>query len=322
MGALDIAVLDGIEANAAELRAGLEAMQPGVVDLGDFKVTPRAAGANRSIDLAAGRAVLQTPLVTMPYFLGRRYLVAHEAAVNSDAFELGGIAAPHASFARLDQIILRAYDNEGGQRRWRPEVLTGVTPTLNATLDNRHNAAALPTTGPVLRVADLVVPTTGIITAAEIRDRRPYAKGALHKVLSTAGGTLTSNTTWSDVHASLSRRVECSGRAMRVLVPTLRMSNAQAAAYTWIMRIAVNGAAPTGDTTDNHVVIPFTGAINSWYGITAVGATFTPPAGSNLISLQHRNDAGAGVGASYYHDAATPIVMTIEEFAGRDSINA
>lgn len=178
MGSQDISVIDGLLTNAAELRSGLHALVPGVLGVTELQVVQRTAGANNSVDVLRGRAVVQSPLLSQPDFHCPNYLLSNEVDVNSasiSAFPLGNFTAPHATYTRLDQVILRVYDNESGFRKWQLEVITGFTPTQDATLDNRHNAGASPTGVPFLHIADVLVPTSGIISTAGIRDYRPWA---------------------------------------------------------------------------------------------------------------------------------------------------
>lgn len=83
---------------------------------------------------------------------------------------------PHATLPRIDQILLRVYDDSHdglGLNKPTLEVLAG-TATAGATLDNRSGAAALPNTAMLL--ADVLVPATATtLTNSQIRDRRDSA---------------------------------------------------------------------------------------------------------------------------------------------------
>lgn len=124
-----------------------EVMQEGIANFGDYAVTQRAAGANMSVDIAAGKAFVQGDAVARQGY----YHVVNDAVINA------AIAANASGNPRLDQIILRAYDStDAAQGTDVPaiEVLQG-TPTAAATLANRSGAAALPQTA--LRLADVLV---------------------------------------------------------------------------------------------------------------------------------------------------------------------
>lgn len=306
MGATDIAILDGLSVSAHELRSPLECMSPGVLDPLDFKVVPRAAGADRSVDLSSGRAVVRGPAVSLPAFMCPKYMVAHDATVNSSAFELGGITAPNGSFSRLDQIILRVYDNEGGVRKWRPEVLTGATPTQNATLTNRHNAAPLPAGVPSLRVADVVVPTTGIITAAQIADRRPWARGA-YAFKRINSGNLSRATPGRVEIAGSQLKIECQGNVPVRLRATIGWSN--------------NTAPTSNDFSFFQDGIEMSDSIQE---MTAFGGgnsmSFThsyiliPIAGLHVYSIGYGPVTGT---MTVFANPTIPILFEVEEFQGR-----
>lgn len=222
MGAADVAVLDGLNTNAAELRSALHALNRGVLTPSDFRVLERPEGANRSITLTPGRAVVENEDMpdagNLPMFMCPKYMVAHDLNVNSDLFEAGGFAAPHSTYDRLDQVVLRVYDNFNGARRWRPEILKGADPTQDATHANRHGAIALGFPSSVIRVADVIVPVEGIITQAHIRDRRLWASGAFVHVDGDDSANLTTNqVAWTPIAGGyFRRRIECSGRPIKV----------------------------------------------------------------------------------------------------------
>ena len=307
MGATDIAVIDGLDTNASELRAALEAFQAGVLESANFKVVPRGAGANRSIDLPGGRAILANPGLVA---LGRKYLVFQDQTINSDAFELGGIAAPHATYARLDQIILRLYDNEGGQRRWRPEVLKGADPTQNATLDSRHNATNLPAGVPVIRVADIVVPTTGIITATEIRDRRPWARGAHRRIsLNSAGAPDTSTAAQlAEFDSALRSRLEVSSGRMEMRLRAFASNNT--ANDGVVFGIGIDGASigTVGQDTEFGIARLPNLPDNWWIDMTK---PYGVSAGSHLFTLLWRNSYGGTI--SLYRTASLPMQIDVRE---------
>lgn len=129
----------------------------GVVDAGDFAVGQRGAGANMSVDVAAGAAFVRGDDSSRQGF----YHVVNDAIVNV------AVAASHASLPRIDTAIVRVYDSTvigGGTDAATVEVLTG-TATSGATLANRTGAATLPATA--IRIADILVPgaSTTVTTA-------------------------------------------------------------------------------------------------------------------------------------------------------------
>lgn len=154
----------------ARLRRVFEAaaIQEGVYGAGDLKVTQRAAGADKSVDVAAGRAWVRGDDTARQ----GSYHCENDGVVNL------AIADNTSGNPRIDQVILHVYDSSvigGGTNAAVLEVLQG-TPTAGATVDNRLGAAALPATA--IRLADIPVASGfASITSAIIQDRRPWALG-------------------------------------------------------------------------------------------------------------------------------------------------
>jgi hypothetical protein len=109
------------------IAAGLET---GVLGLTELAVTQRAAGANLSVDVAAGRVVV--PVTDAPN-LGSALCVS--TAVNN----LTVAGAPGAGTSRIDLVIARVYDASiigGSINGWQLEVVTGTpaaSPAVPAT---------------------------------------------------------------------------------------------------------------------------------------------------------------------------------------------
>lgn len=185
-------------------------MQEGVVDAGDYKVAQNSGGANMSVDVAIGKAWLQIDS-------GARNGLAFAF---SDAQEDPAIAASNATNPRIDQVVLQYNDTSipagvGGDIP-TVRVIAGV-PTAGATLDNRSGAAALP--NDCVRLADILVPAASVtVVTANIRDRRPWARGAYRRIAVVAGDYTVNNTAYAaDLDATnLKPRVECSGAPLRL----------------------------------------------------------------------------------------------------------
>lgn len=192
------------------------ALQEGVVGATDLQVIQRAAGANQSVDVGAGAAWIQIDT-------GTRNGLAH---AYNDASTNVVVAASNGTNPRIDQIIVRYNDAAiptGSGNIPTLETLTG-TATSGATLDNRTGAASLP--NDCLRLADILVPTSSTsVTTANIRDRRPWARGANASFAVTANKA-TASTTVVAIDSALQGRVECSGVLLRVTlaVPTIATS--------------------------------------------------------------------------------------------------
>lgn len=255
--------------SAAQMRQLLASLglQEGVLAPGDLKVTQRGAGANMSVDVAAGVAFVQGDDVANQGL----YRVMNDGVVNVT------IGAAHASLPRLDQVVARVYDASVAGVSDVPtiEVVTG-TAASGATLDNRTGAAALP--NGAVRLADvLVAAADSSITNAEIRDRRPWARGAHAFSNQVAGADYsTSSASFVEMDAvNLSRRIECSGAP---LVVEMNIGSATAGGR-WHPRI--DGVAPLGSESRNIV------------GGTTTRWRLSPTAGSHVISMYWRYN-GAG----------------------------
>lgn len=137
------------------IAAGLE---PGVMGLTELAVTQRAAGANLSVDVAAGRVVV--PMTDAP---NQGSALCVSTAVNN----LVVAGAPGAGLSRIDLVIARVYDASligGSINGWQLEIVTG-TPTASPA------APALPASS--IELARFTVPSgTASITTAMITDRR------------------------------------------------------------------------------------------------------------------------------------------------------
>jgi hypothetical protein len=171
------------------LRNALEVglINEGVIGANDFLTTPAAAGLMR-VDVASGRAVVKGDSGTPGAGLSQgHYLVVNDAAIPNAVT----LTASNGTNPRLDQIVLRVRDTAdlgSGADDALLEVVTG-TATAGATLDNRNGAAALP--NDAIRLADVLVPAgSTAVTAPNVRDRRPAARGTYARIT----GSITSTT--------------------------------------------------------------------------------------------------------------------------------
>ena len=182
------------------------AVQAGVWDNGDFKVTWTS---NMNLSVAAGFALVQASNAGN---LGL-YHVQNDAAITVV------IPPAHASLPRLDQVYILVDDStDGAASDDNPQLLVAQgTPTSGATLDNRSGFAALPNNA--LRIADVLVPAAAsTLSAAAVRDRRPWARGA-NALLTVQSGTLTGlgSTTAAEISSNFRTRIELSGNPMRII---------------------------------------------------------------------------------------------------------
>lgn len=184
------------------------ASQPGVVGATHYDVIQRALGANMSVDVGVGSALVPATNSGNKGY----YHLENTSSVNVS------ISAANATNPRVDQIVLTVKDStHGGDATDVPllQVITG-TPSAGAQISSvtganyRLGAGALPNNS--IRLADVIVPAaaTSILTA-NINDRRPWAYGAfLGKTTVAAASTVATHTTLQAI-PGLSFTLELSG---------------------------------------------------------------------------------------------------------------
>lgn len=291
-------------------RADSLGLQEGVMGATDFKVVQRGAGANMSVDVTmttGGFAVVQGDSVSGQ---GLYTVPVHSSTVNEV------VAPADASNPRLDQVILEVQDNvhdASGGNLARTRIVPG-TPTGGCTLDNRSGVAALPSNA--VRLADILVPAASVtVVTANIRDRRPWARGAYRRLVVTSGDkTRTAATTDYLDSVNLRPRVECSGVPLRLtLTGSGYVGNAaEAAAYLgmWVDGVTADaGDLNRGFWANNSIFRQFT------YSVEIV-----PAAGSHLLAPVFRGDGTNvfTVGAT----ASTPLLFMVEEVVRQNADNS
>jgi hypothetical protein len=264
----------------ALLLEGGGGLQEGVLGAGDLKGSQRAAGANLSADVAVGAA-----WVTID--TGARNGATH--IYNDAVFNAGPFSAGHATLPRIDQVILRYNDSAiptGSGNTPTIEVLTG-TATSGATLDNRLGATALP--NDCVRLCDVLMPAVASsVTTANIRDRRPWARGFAAVGSGFGSGNFTTtNTTFTSLQAGLfDGRVECSGAVLDIdFNATVTHS---VAGGTVFLALLIDGGAAANQATANS---PVAGGQETLHLQHSVALT----AGSHMFTWQWMV-AGAGTG--------------------------
>lgn len=277
--------------------------QEGVFGAGDYKVS---AGAGMTVAVAAGAA----------WVLGddtARQGLYHEF---NDA-SVSGVAVPAANGTnpRIDQVVLRIYDSTvigGAQDQATIEVIQG-TATSGATLDNRSGAAALPNSA--LRLADVLVPAgSSSVSAGNIRDRRPWARGAYRRIAITAGDyTRPASSGMALIDSTnLQPRIECSGVPLRVRLyarPSFGAGSAQGMDF----ELWVDGARSAASPTRRHVM-SITGEASpdlSW--------DIVPAAGSHLIGVAAASPQAQAL--TIAANATNPLVLEIEEIVRQNADN-
>jgi hypothetical protein len=120
--------------HAQDFRNMISAITPnsGVIRAGDLLVSQRAAGANVSVDVAAGRAIVPGTVVANE----GTYIVTSDATFNVP------LQTPSSSNPRIDLIVAQVYDAQadgGTKYSWTPLAVAGTpagTPVAPATPAN------------------------------------------------------------------------------------------------------------------------------------------------------------------------------------------
>lgn len=282
------------------------AVQQGAWAAGDFLVVQHAGSANMSVDVAAGFA-----------------LIAATDASNAGLYhqESNSLANPsfsasHATLPRIDQVILTANDSvHGGDATDDPilTVLTG-TATSGATLDNRNGAATLPNS--TVRFADVLIPaaSTTVVTA-NIRDRRPWARGAFSRLVRTAGNLTTASGTQVQLSSALQQRIECSGAPVRLGLQALAQHSTAASfiGFQPVMDgVAIDSVGDYGAVTVNTAG----GAVSYEASVEYI---FMPAAGSHLLEWYWRTGAAT---ATLLAGAGSPTMVVVEELVRQNANNS
>ena len=148
----------GIQVTAPDLRQFIDVVAlEGVCGMGDFRVTQRAAGANLTVDFAAGRAIVKGDSVTRQ----GKFVADSTGTVNT----VTNLTVPGAG-TRTHHAILRILDKQaaGASYGYSLEILE----------DTGTGKPALPASA--ISLAEIAIPAgSGSITNAMITDTRPYA---------------------------------------------------------------------------------------------------------------------------------------------------
>jgi hypothetical protein len=282
-------------------------VQEGVYGQFDFAVNQRGAGANMSVDIAAGGfAAIQGDSVAAQGL----YITGAGPTINE------AIAAADPTNPRIDIVIVEVLDNvhdASGGNLARTRVITG-TPTAGATLNNRSGVAALP--GSALLLGDVLVgAAAGSITNAVIRDRRKWARGAYARIVHTGGNKTTTNTTLTEADTTnLKPRIECSGNPVKLTFSGFANHSVGAVAviHGWFLDGAAIDSVSTGMSASVHPTAAAGVGFMSRY-------VAVPAAGSHQFSPAY---AGAGAGTSTLTAAAAqPLVLTVEELVRQNVAN-
>lgn len=277
-------------ASADRYLAQQQALQPGVVNSGDYQVAQRAVGANMSVDIAAGGAwVAGTSVVRQGLYHQVNDGTVNQAVVPADATN-----------PRVDQVILAVNDSTvtGSSDTPTLTVVAG-TPTAGATLANRSGVDPLTTYGAFLRLADVLVPAGSTsVQGPNIRDRRPWARGANWTVTrnqnASGGGDYVvpvGGTGTTIDNTNLQQRVEVGPAGQLIVTVDGTIYNygggvAGAATATYFLTVLVDGVA------QDDIVQVTLGL--SWRANAKGSLHLSVTPGSHVVSFAHRFDTGAG----------------------------
>ena len=143
----------------------------GVIGAGDLAVGPRGAGANMSVDVAAGRVIV----VGSDAAGQGKYLCRSSATVNLPV----GVA-PGPGTSRIDLVVAHVYDDAvigGTDHLWLPEVVAGTAAASPV-------APPVPNSALVLAAARPIPNALAAVVAGNIADRR------VTSLLGSAAGAL------------------------------------------------------------------------------------------------------------------------------------
>lgn len=220
------------------------------------------------------------------------------------ATALSGI--PVAATNRIDQIVI---SSAGVMSR-----LQGTTDVAENTLAANPQVgggrAAVPAGSQVLY--DIQV-TAGGVVAANVRDRRPWARGAYRQVIRSAGNYTVVGPTSVEADVNLRQRIECSGAPIRLSInASVRHTNA---AFVGGVSIWMDGAVPYPGASRaiNAPGANYTSVLNGVW-------VFTPTPGTHVFSLYIVGDVSGGT-FTVFGDTGSALTMVIEELVRQNSNN-
>ena len=277
-------------------------LQPGVFGANDLKVS---VNANMVLNVAAGHAIVAA---NHPGNAGL-YRVENDATLTST------ISTAHATLPRIDQLAVRVNDvGDGASANDTPAIVVlAGTATAGATLNNRTGAATLPAGH--LRIADVLV-GAGVtsISAASIRDRRPWARGAFWTANKTSAAitvaTAPAGTYVPYETATFQQRLELTGNIVEVSFGAQMIHSVSGNVLYLTITYSLDGTTWTSlDGLSYGVFIaPNTSAWEHEFSYSW-DPPFTAP-----TSVLMRLEAGSNPGTVQINGAPSPpITMRIEE---------
>lgn len=282
----DPVALQNLTYDASEIRLiATAALRPGIVDVNDLKVSPRALGANMSVDIAPGTCCIGGTDQTNQ----GRY-VTRSTGVENRSLN----AAPGAGQSRIDVVYARVRDGQasgGADNDWVLGVQTGAAATTGSQV-----APALPSSS--LELARVTVASgTASITAFLISDRRAEAlrRTTIDSGLSPGGATITPSSGALTQEISVTTRmhaypVEVSAVFVCDILANTGQSNCQVTARIDISLDSgatyAEASTPNSNTSTNNL-LPSNLATTCFRGGTA--------SGSVVVRAMLSQKGGAGV---------------------------
>lgn len=263
---------------------------------------PTYDGLQQGVLLAGDCALTINTTAQVTIAAGTAYVTASGALTRAapGSTVLGSIPAASASNFRLDQVVV---SSAGTVSR-----LAGTQGTT-VTLANRTGVAAIPAGSMLLH--DILV-TSGGVLAANVRDRRSWARGAFYRFVRAAANYTTASTTLVEIDTTNARaRIECTGVPVRI---ALWGSGASSAAATLQYGLFMDGAG-IDSTTD---LGRFTSTAANQTGPAAYVYVAAPAAGSHLFSPTFATSAGT---LTVLGTAANPLTFVIEELVRQNANN-
>lgn len=288
-------------------------IQKGILDGTTFEVRQRQAGATMSVDVLAGNAN-QGAFVPISASLNLLVFAPTSVLVGSPLnLTIGNNSSGNP---RVDSIILR-YTQATATFTFM--VLAG-TASAGATLDNLTGAATL--TAFDLLLANVLVANGAVsITNANIRDRRPWARGAYYKFTRTTGNyTMAQNTLTFVDSTNMQPRLEiASGNVRMKITGVIEAASAADGVYfsPQADSVGIDGLGSIGTNAGS------TGPSALQHALSAAGAgartvpgwdwegSVTP--GSRLLGPAWCNGQGAGNTITMYGSTTRPCQLVIQE---------
>lgn len=275
------------------------AVQAGVLNAGDYKVTP---GAGLVLNWAAGGAQVLDSTGIITGLLGLVPVVSLAGSTVT-------VTANASGNPRIDQVVLT-------MTAWYTGTVSVVagTPTGGATLDNRSGAAALPANS--IRLADILMPNGfagPFVQNTHIRDRRPWARGINYSEVYTSGNVQTTGTSFG-AGAGLfnAHRFETSGAPVQVGLAGMWSNSSAPQSMTLAANLDGASVPLIGDQTVTMRTA------NDFFALHAT-VHISASAGSHVLGFKFFVSGGTG---TVYANVNFPLHFWVREFPAQNTQNS